>query len=131
MKVPMILTLVGPALLGVFAWAQEPTPQPPAAAGQKQARRQALLQLRDDFDRAIANAKLTDAEKKEVDDARAALRATGKQRRQDAPDQAQRRAALKTIQKYAHHEGVRAEDREALQKSLRALRDQRPGHQKL
>lgn len=133
-------TLIVTLLFAAAAFSQEQ--QQTAPNGQQQqsgkrdrkageARRTSMKKLQTDLDQASARAKFTDEQRKQFEDARAALRQQAQQRggrrsgggsQDQAGGQGNAREAMRTLRELIQSDAFQAEDRELLRKDFDALR---------
>lgn len=89
-------------------------------------RKTLVAQLRQDMDRAIANARLTGEQRAKLTEARATLREIEAARKKGIQvDQTRSRAAAETLRQLLATDAFRPEDRRAIERSLESLGDLR------
>ena len=99
-----------------------------SAQNQPRKRRELLVMLMNDVNRAVANATLTADQKKTLDQSREALRqAAMKRKGGERADPQQVRAALENMRSLFQSDAFRAEDRQAVEEDLRNIREFRKG----
>ncbi len=97
-----------------------------AAQNEPKKRRELLVKLQNDVNKAMANATLTDEQKKTLDASRETLRKTAMKRRRggEKTDKRQVRTALQDLRSIFQSEAFKPEDREAVQGGLKQLLEQ-------
>lgn len=115
-----ILSLASAALLllSIFAGAG-------AAQDTPKKRREVVVKLQNDVNKAMANANLTDDQKKTLEASRETLRkAAMKRRGGEKADKRQMRNALQDLRSIFQSEAFKPEDRQAVQDDLKQLLEQ-------